>query len=59
MNLVRWFRQWREWVADQEKLRDLELEKEVVRVFGCRIDKIVAARDIIEHVRRYDRHLPW
>ena len=56
MNLVRWFRQWREWVADQEKLRDLELEKEVVRVFECRIDKIVAARDIIEHVRRYDRH---
>ena len=59
MSIIKWFRQWREWVADQEKFRDLELQKEVVRVFEGRSDKIMAARDIIEHVRWYDRHLPW
>ena len=59
MHLVRWFRQWRAWVAEQEKLRDLELQKEVVACFDERIDKMIAARDIIEHVRWSDRHLSW
>lgn len=55
MKLLCWFRQWRAWVAEQDKLYDATLAKEIVRIFEGRLDKDMAARDVIGHVRWSDR----
>lgn len=55
MNLVRWFRQWRAWVADQENQYNLRLRKEVEGIIASDLREFVA-KNIVEHVRWSDKH---
>lgn len=55
MHLVRWFREWRGFVAEEKNRRELKLRKEVEGIIEQNCSEFMS-KDIIDYVRWYDRH---
>ena len=54
MIITKWFREWRQFVAEQKIRQEDQLEKEVNDLMN--FPSCYSARDIIGHVRFHDRY---
>ena len=55
MIITKWFREWREFVAEQKIRREEQLKREVNELITTVLPEYVA-HNIIDHVRYHDRH---
>ena len=55
MIITKWFREWREFVAEQKIRREEQLKREVNELITTVLPEYVAPH-IIDHVRYHDRH---
>ena len=54
MNIIRWFREWRKWIAEQNEKYEAALQKKVLEYIDTTSREFVA-KHIIELVRESDQ----